>query len=173
MVVETHNGSKAPTTLDAVELQVDEVDVIGNGRHIRIHESAIVTIVVVGPDANGSREVVVDLTRDVKLGTVDILLTLHVGTVVVFVGHHTGLCQQRPDGYFEHGDALVVFHETTATHDTDHGGESPVLLLVGSEECRHDGRRGYTVVLFVEIRTQKTGNTAIDVTVLPGLLEVE
>ena len=173
MVVETDDRREAPAALDAVELQVDQVDRIGNGRHIRIDESPVVSVVIVSPDTDGSREVVVDLAGDVQLSAIDVLLTLHVGAVVVFVGCHAGLCQQGTDGYFEHGDALVVFHEATATHDADHRREGPHVFLVGGKQGRHDGRRGYAVVLLVEIGTQIAWNADLDVAVLPGLLEVE
>ena len=139
VVSEAEDRCKAPAALDAVELQVDEVDVVGNSRHVRVHETTVVAVVVVGTDTDSSREVVVDLAGDVELSAVDILLALHVGAVIIFVGCESTLSQHGTDGHLEHGDALVVLYETTATHDADHGRESPHVFLVGSEEGRDDG----------------------------------
>ena len=173
VIGEAEERSKAPAALDAVEMQVDIVNRSNTGRTDGLDETTVVAVVVVGSDTKGSREVVINLTSDVQLSTVDILLALHIGDISIIRRHHPFRCEHSADRNLEHGDALVVLHETTATHDTDHRGECPVTFLIGGKKGGHDGCRGLTIVCLVETGAQIAWYISVDVAVLPGLLEVE
>ena len=120
VIVEAEERREAPATLDAVELQVDEIAGSHTGRTDGLYIATVIAVVVVGTDTDSSREVVVDLTDDVDLIAIDVLLALHVGEVGVLIGHDAACSEFGADGYLEHGDTLVVLYETTATHDADH-----------------------------------------------------
>ena len=107
------------------------------------------------------------------MGTIDILLTLHLGIIVVHSGHQFALGEHGADGHLEHGNTIVILYESAAAHDADHGREYPTVFLVGGEEGRDDRSRGHTVVLLLETGTEEVGDAGLDVAVLPGLLEVE
>ena len=151
MVVDADDRCKAPCTLGDIELQIHQLLtsqlLLGGG----IDEATVIAVVVVGAQADGSREIVVDLTGDVDLSTVDILLTLHLRVDVIHlrgddgtlgIGHvgSNRLLEDLTHRHdVEHGDTLFVFHETTAAYDTYHRREGPIVLLIRGKECRHNG----------------------------------
>ena len=61
MVVETEDGGHTKTALDAVEVEVDEVDSLSGGRN----ESAVIAIIVVGAQTYSSGKVVGDAIGEV------------------------------------------------------------------------------------------------------------
>ena len=84
MVIETYDRCKAPATLNAVELQINQVDVgcrccrRGIVGDVSYYMATVVTIVIVGTHTNSSREIVVHLVGQVHLAAIDVLLTFHL-----------------------------------------------------------------------------------------------
>ena len=102
---------------------------MGCGRDIAF----VVAVVVVGAQTDGGGETVVDLTGDIDLSAIDILLAFHLRVDIVHLGCDDGTLRVGHEGCdrllkdlshrhgIEHGNAFFVFHEAATTHDTDHG----------------------------------------------------
>ena len=152
---QAYQRGEAPALLVDVERETGK---ISRGGVVRIDVAAIVAVVVISTYASRSRKAVEHLIGEVKLSAIDILFALHFR--IKFVGrNHRGeavssimqALRQRGDGaaqqHVEHGHALLIFHESAASHDADHRREGPAVLLVRGEESRHDGCRGLTLIL--------------------------
>ena len=115
-----------------------------------LNVTAIVTVVVVGTNTDSSRQAVNQLIGKVNLSTIDILLTLHLRVEGVLIGRDAIAGKHAGEQHVEHGNTLLVFHETATAHDTDHSGESPAILLVGCEESWHDRSRSLAFIRILD-----------------------
>ena len=77
-IVEADDRREAPTLLQAVELQVDELLTAHCRNSGGCYVATVVAIVVVGTQTHGSSDIVGQLISEVHLTAIDILLALHL-----------------------------------------------------------------------------------------------
>ena len=130
--------------------------------------TTIIAVVVVGTHADRGREVIVDLTGDVNLSAIDILLTLHLRVDGVGTRHNVHLTKHTRYKHIKHRHTVIILHESATAHDTDHRREYPLLFLIRGEDGWHDRSRGLTLIQLIA-----SSSHCLDIAILPGLLEVQ